>query len=54
KTVTFVNTAAVDALDKPTQDAILKAAAVAEERGWKLAAQGVMLLMAVPWSPQGF
>jgi TRAP-type C4-dicarboxylate transport system substrate-binding protein len=37
KNVTFVNKAAFDALDKPTQDAILKAAAVAEERGWKLA-----------------
>ena len=37
KNVTFVNKAAFDALDKPTQDAILKAAVVAEERGWKLA-----------------
>ena len=37
KNVTFVNKAAFDALDKPTQDAILKAATVAEERGWKLA-----------------
>ncbi|MFO1110159.1 MAG: TRAP transporter substrate-binding protein [Bradyrhizobium sp.] len=37
KNITFVNKAAFDALDKPTQDAILKAAAVAEERGWKLA-----------------
>ena len=37
KNVTFVNKAAFDALDKPTQDAILKAAPVAEERGWKLA-----------------
>src|SRR3954452_805755 len=37
KNVTFVNKAAFDALDKPTQEAILKAAAVAEERGWKLA-----------------
>jgi TRAP-type C4-dicarboxylate transport system substrate-binding protein len=37
KNVTFVNKAAFDALDKPTQDAILKAAAIAEERGWKLA-----------------
>ncbi len=37
KNVTFVNKAAFDALDKPTQDAVLKAAAVAEERGWKLA-----------------
>jgi TRAP-type C4-dicarboxylate transport system substrate-binding protein len=37
KNVTFVNKAAFDAQDKPTQDAILKAATVAEERGWKLA-----------------
>jgi TRAP-type C4-dicarboxylate transport system substrate-binding protein len=37
KNVTFVNKAAFDALDKPTQEAILKAAIVAEERGWKLA-----------------
>jgi TRAP-type C4-dicarboxylate transport system substrate-binding protein len=37
KNVTFANKAAFDALDKPTQDAILKAATVAEERGWKLA-----------------
>jgi TRAP-type C4-dicarboxylate transport system substrate-binding protein len=37
KNLTFVNKAAFDGLDKPTQEAILKAAAVAEERGWKLA-----------------
>lgn len=37
KNLTFVNKAAFDALDKPTQEAVLKAAAVAEERGWKLA-----------------
>jgi TRAP-type C4-dicarboxylate transport system substrate-binding protein len=37
KNVTFVNKAAFDALDKPTRDAILKAAAIAEDRGWKLA-----------------
>ncbi|QEL65295.1 hypothetical protein OTERR_18190 [Oryzomicrobium terrae] len=36
KNVVFVNKKAFDALDKPTQDAILKAAAAAEERGWKL------------------
>jgi TRAP-type C4-dicarboxylate transport system substrate-binding protein len=36
KNVTFVNKAAFDALDKPTQDAILKAAAQAETRGWKM------------------
>ena len=37
KDYTFVNKAAFDALDKPTQEAILKASVVAEERGWKLA-----------------
>jgi TRAP-type C4-dicarboxylate transport system substrate-binding protein len=36
KNMTIVNKAAFDALDKPTQDAILKAAAAAEERGWKV------------------
>jgi TRAP-type C4-dicarboxylate transport system substrate-binding protein len=36
KNVTFVNKAAFDALDKPTQEAILKAAATAETRGWKM------------------
>jgi TRAP-type C4-dicarboxylate transport system substrate-binding protein len=35
KNITFVNKAAFDALDKPTQDAVLKAAAAAEVRGWK-------------------
>jgi TRAP-type C4-dicarboxylate transport system substrate-binding protein len=35
KNFTFVNKAAFDALDKPTQEAILKAAAAAEARGWK-------------------
>jgi TRAP-type C4-dicarboxylate transport system substrate-binding protein len=37
KNITFVNKAAFDALDKPTQEAILKAAKAAEERGWKMA-----------------
>jgi TRAP-type C4-dicarboxylate transport system substrate-binding protein len=37
KNVTFVNKAAFDALDKPTQDAVLKAAVTADTRGWKLA-----------------
>jgi TRAP-type C4-dicarboxylate transport system substrate-binding protein len=37
KNVTFVNKAAFDTLDKPTQEAVLKAAATAEEAGWKLA-----------------
>ena len=36
KDVTFVNKAAFDGLDKPTQDAILKAAVTAEARGWKM------------------
>jgi TRAP-type C4-dicarboxylate transport system substrate-binding protein len=37
KNMVFVNKAAFDALDKPTQEAILKAAAAAEERGWRVA-----------------
>ena len=37
KNITFVNKAAFDALDQPTKDALLKAAATAETRGWKLA-----------------
>jgi TRAP-type C4-dicarboxylate transport system substrate-binding protein len=37
KNITFVNKAAFDALDKPTQEAVLKAAKTAEERGWKTA-----------------
>jgi TRAP-type C4-dicarboxylate transport system substrate-binding protein len=36
KNITFVNKAAFDALDKPTQAALLKAAATAEERGWTM------------------
>jgi TRAP-type C4-dicarboxylate transport system substrate-binding protein len=36
KDVTFVNKAVFEALDKPTQEAILKAAATAEARGWKM------------------
>ena len=35
KDYTFVNKAAFEALDKPTQEAVLKAAATAETRGWK-------------------
>ena len=35
KNFTLVNKAAFDALDKPTQEAVLKAAATAETRGWK-------------------
>jgi TRAP-type C4-dicarboxylate transport system substrate-binding protein len=36
KNATFVNKAAFDALDAPTREAILKAAATAEARGWKM------------------
>src|SRR5215212_7079844 len=36
KDVTFVNKAAFDALDKPTQETVLKMAKVAEDRGWKV------------------
>ena len=36
KDYTFVNKAAFEGLDKPTQDAIVKAAATAETRGWKM------------------
>jgi TRAP-type C4-dicarboxylate transport system substrate-binding protein len=36
KNITFVNKAAFDALDKPAQEALLKASAAAEARGWKL------------------
>jgi TRAP-type C4-dicarboxylate transport system substrate-binding protein len=36
KNAVIVNAAAFNALDKPTQDAVLKAAADAETRGWKL------------------
>ena len=35
KNIVFVNKSAFDALDKPTQQALLKAAADAEARGWK-------------------
>jgi TRAP-type C4-dicarboxylate transport system substrate-binding protein len=36
KNVTMMNKAAFDSLDKPTQDALLKAAATAETRGWNM------------------
>ena len=36
KNAVIVNQKAFDALDKPTQAAVLKAAADAETRGWKL------------------
>ncbi len=39
KNAVLVNKRAFDALDKPTQDAVLKAASEAEARGWKLSEQ---------------
>jgi TRAP-type C4-dicarboxylate transport system substrate-binding protein len=39
KNAIIVNKAAFDALDKPTQAAVLKAAADAETRGWKISAE---------------
>ena len=39
KNAVIVNRKAFDALDKTTQDALLKAAADAEARGWKISAQ---------------
>jgi TRAP-type C4-dicarboxylate transport system substrate-binding protein len=39
KNVTFVNAAAFEQLDKPTQAALLKAAATAETRGWAMSQQ---------------
>jgi TRAP-type C4-dicarboxylate transport system substrate-binding protein len=37
KNIIFVNKSAFDGLDKATQEAVLKAARTAEERGWKMA-----------------
>ncbi len=39
RNATIVSQKAFDALDKPTQDAVLKAAAAAEVRGWKVSDQ---------------
>jgi TRAP-type C4-dicarboxylate transport system substrate-binding protein len=39
KNAVLVNRKAFDALDKPTQDAVLKAAADAEKRGWAVSAE---------------
>lgn len=39
KNAVIVNKKSFDALDKTTQDALLKAAAEAEERGWKVSAE---------------
>ena len=66
KNFTLMNKAAFDALDKPTQDAILKAAATAETRGWKawedkaqwyldqLKAKGMKVLPPSPALASGF
>ncbi|EYC51892.1 C4-dicarboxylate ABC transporter substrate-binding protein [Hylemonella gracilis str. Niagara R] len=60
KNAVIVNKAAFTALDKPTQDALLKAAATAEKRGWdasrkvntetlaKLKAEGMQVLQPSP------
>jgi TRAP-type transport system periplasmic protein len=39
KNAIVVNKAAFDALDKPTQEAVVKAASTAEQRGWKTSEQ---------------
>ncbi len=39
KNLIIVSQKAFDALDKPTQSAVLKAATAAEERGWKISAE---------------
>lgn len=39
KNLVIVSKKAFDALDKPTQDAVLKSAAAAEARGWKVSAE---------------
>jgi TRAP-type C4-dicarboxylate transport system substrate-binding protein len=60
KNVTFVNKAAFDRLDKPTQESVLRVAAAAEARGWwrsqdrtkwygeQLAARGLKVLQPSP------
>src|SRR5215212_1935166 len=66
KNMVIANKAAFDALDKPTQEAVLKAAKEAEERGWKLsqektkwytdqlAAKGMKVLPPSPELKSGF
>jgi TRAP-type C4-dicarboxylate transport system substrate-binding protein len=66
KNIVIANKAAFDALDKPTQEAVLKAAKEAEERGWKLsqektkwytdqlAAKGMKVLPPSPELKSGF
>ncbi|MES2841727.1 MAG: TRAP transporter substrate-binding protein [Pseudomonadota bacterium] len=39
RNATVVNQKAFDALDKPTQEAVIKAAAAAEQRGWSISEQ---------------
>ncbi len=46
KNAVLVSQKAFDGLDKPTQDAVLKAAAAAEERGWKLSEEKTRFYMA--------
>lgn len=66
KNMVFVNKAAFEALDKPTQEAVLKTAKAAEDRGWKLsqektkwytdqlAAKGMKVLPPSPELKAGF
>jgi TRAP-type C4-dicarboxylate transport system substrate-binding protein len=66
RNVTFVNKAAFDALDKPTQETVLRLAKVAEDRGWKvwenktdwyhdeIAKKGMKVLKASPELVTGF
>jgi TRAP-type C4-dicarboxylate transport system substrate-binding protein len=65
KNVTFMNKAAFDQLDKPTQDSLLRVAAAAEARGWwrsqdrtkwygeQLAARGLKVLPPSPALKEG-
>lgn len=46
KNAVIVSQKAFDALDKPTQEAVLKAAAAAEERGWKLSEEKTKFYLA--------
>ena len=66
KNIVIANKAAFEALDKPTQDAVLKATKTAEDRGWKaseektmwytdqLAAKGMKVLPPSPELKSGF
>lgn len=46
KNAVLVSQKAFDALDKPTQEAVLKAAAAAEERGWKVSEEKTKFYLA--------